>query len=321
MVQYAQFYTNQEAAATVLAHNLPSADFCVFLTQDITAGGAATFYPRAYTSARGAANFTVTDAGHPGLPTRWSAVAVASHSLIDVGPIVDGNTRNATTQVTPFLASKGLSSYRSLHRNVTIPLTQTANTSGAITITHRLNTTNVIVFVSPNYDERDQFGVGIPANLVCYRPAPTTANTITLTVRRQDSAAFQLPTHNALYDVMVVALPAVGHSLLYHGGGDFNAVVPGVARLPSYHVGFENAFILAGGPAQTITHNLAGLVGGMLIGQTELPGILGGGNVPFVANRDLVANVSSSVSCTSLVDGINAMATLTMRGHSRVMGP
>jgi len=324
------------AAQVDQAHNLGTAVFCAFVIQDDTGAGVGPvasnrlFCPQANKTS--ALCRVRNDLGGN---TVASLYACTPHSLIDVGPIVtafDGVGFASTRTAAQTLRSGPGPSCRSLHSNVAF-----VNALGAagddVTVTHNLNTTNVLVFVSPTFDPVDTGGGG---SAMVYLQAVIDANSITLRSRRDAGAVF-LGASPVTYDVMVLAQPGSGaHSAVFPphratvaGGGvaigdlncDYDGANVGRAQLrtptASYWAGYSNVDTIAVGPGgKDVVHNLGGAALMALVGQ-RVTGVQVAA-VPFIVARDQVAGTTLRLGRIAGAGDITDADVLIMRSFSRV---
>jgi len=245
-----------------VAHQLETANYCVFGTQ--RAGKHPRAAPRIYAGVgaqRTAGAFRLYDPDEVllGNTTYVDCFAVSEHSLLDVGPIMTP-TLSATPQTrTATYVRNARRAYRSMHHQVPIVCTP-GNTLGAVTVTHLLKSTDVMVFVFPCSDPWDAGGGGDPGGSLAFWAENATADTVTIRCSRQNPATtFKAVTGgSALIDVMVMTRTSVGHSMpLCPGAGDYdNAEYPTTTHPESYWAAFYNTTLPD--VAAALTHNLLG---------------------------------------------------------------
>lgn len=217
-------------AATGNAHNINNAVHCSFLVQDITPAGAGVIraLPRIFIADAGKAANTdvITDNTAAGAAT-VDVLTVAAHSLIDVGPIVNGNTR-AAADISPWVGATPVRRpMRSLHYNVVFTFTAPA-VSVDVVITHRLGTANTVAFVSPSADPVD---AGAAGDLCNFWTTATAANTTTIRMGLASGGAPVAPT-TVTCDVMILARWGSGlHSRYVR---QHSATVAGAGAVPTY---------------------------------------------------------------------------------------
>lgn len=285
------------AVAGAYDHNMTSAtgDFCCFLIQDTTtAAGTERVLQRAFISAvnKGATQITITDNTAAGACTLDVFICEA-HSLLDIGPVVNGNTRAATAVYSTHTTLKGLTTEvpacRSLHRNVRF--TSAGGVANVdVAVTHRLGTTNVVAFASPLGDMTQLGGEVVR----CFLQATPDANTVTM--RIVCSAGANIDAANYDWDIMVLSRVAVGGVQLalqpysmrpHHVGGlptgawsDDYSGADAARALPAAQVQRQEAAYAAlytnvdGIVAATaaFTHNLGSTTGAMcLVGYSATP--------------------------------------------------
>jgi hypothetical protein len=274
-------------------------EYCVFCIQDTTLAGAARALPRIFcTDANKAAAQALITCSTAAGATAFDALIVAPHTIVDVGPVVNGNTRGATAlynlNYTGPAASNPFSAfgYRSLHRTVTFTVAL-GNPTVDVVVTHRLNNANTVAFVSPSLDPIDSGAVG---DIVKVWQTATAADTITLRMGLGSGGNFVGNT-TVTFDVMVLVRSTVMGSLLtgrehtiggvagaaysddYSGGATLARQV--VGQVASYEALYTNADgIVVGGVA--LTHNMGSATGAMaLIGAVASPGL----GVPVITNN------------------------------------
>ena len=195
-------------------------NYCCFLVQDVTTAGAVQALPRAFVADvdKAATIATMTDATAAGA-LQLDALVVRAYSAIDVGPVFNGNTRTVTLGSGMYnpnghaVANDGIAegntirAYRSLHRAVTFAVAGNATTD--VIITHHLNTTNVVAFVSPSSDPCDSTAVGQLSKVFIQA---TTVDTTTLRCVRDDAGAFGGGAVAITFDVMILARVAVANA-------------------------------------------------------------------------------------------------------------
>lgn len=290
-----------------LTHYLGTDNFCSFITQDITGGDTKRVKPRIWTSAKGATTATVrndTVAGAVGC----SVLTCTAHSILDVGPVVNGALRfNNATDIRRMHSP----SYRSLHRSVKFACVQ-GQQNVSVDVVHQLNTQSVLAFYSPVSDPVDSGDV--TDILRVFTNSVLGNNSIRLTCVPTKGAVFQNNT-DLYMDVMVLARPTVGHSMPYLGGGDYAAGQPALARLPDYAVGYYNvdgvSSVIAG---LDLIHNLNGYARHLLAGYTDNPGLSGA----VIVDRTSTGNETKRTLVTVDEAGsvLNNLHVLVLRDYS-----
>jgi len=281
---YGQIIRNATAAGSPFAHTLTSGagNYCCFLIQDTTTAGAQRALQDAFigTVDKAAAAITINDTTAAGA-CNLDVLLLEAHSIIDVGPVVAGNTRAATNV---YGGGKNRPSYRSLHRAVRF--TSAGGVAFVdVNVAHRLNTTNVVTFASP-------LGTMIQAgeNIRCFQQAVVDVNTVTM--RIVCSAGANIGAGDYDWDIMVLGRTAAGlvdvaHQPLtmrrHRATAGANIGLPSddysgadLARsqtgaIASYASLYQNVdAIVAGGLA--LTHNMGSATGAMaLVGYSATP--------------------------------------------------
>jgi hypothetical protein len=249
--------------ATV-THNLGTATHCTFGVQDITTAGAIRTYPRFWTSTKGADADTITDDTAAGACS-MSFMSVAAHSLIDVGPITAGITR---TVVSPFVTTTNPGA-RSLHTGVVLTLAGNAAATPTVTITHGLQTANVIVIVFPTTSPAITTAGGARPLFVVQNVGAATATTCQIQGQTQDAVVDSTGNPTAVtFDVMVLARKPTnapwsrimrrhGQGTPFVAGDDYGAGDRAqTGALPSYGAMYTNIDDLAVAPGGAYTHNI-----------------------------------------------------------------
>lgn len=198
-------------------------EYCVFLIQDTTAGGAAQALPLAYAADadKAAAQVLVTDDTVDGA-LRLDAVIVAPHSLIDVGPVVNGATRLNTAAGIYSFGTSGVA-YRSLHRNVPITCNN-GDLTGAVNITHRLGTNDVVVFASPSSSPLANSSIGGATRVYKAYMTAAAVGVVTLTMAIDNGGTNAGANATVTWDVMILSRAAV--SLANQASWPFAMKVP-----------------------------------------------------------------------------------------------
>jgi hypothetical protein len=306
-------------ALTTRAHLMGTTDYCVFLTQDITGGGAvldpSTHYvPEANRTASTVQTYcTSATAG-------YDMLLVTPHSMLDVGPIA-GQTRTAAQTFRRNNVYYRRPAYRSLHRNVSFDVgnNESATFSPVAVIpvgvnppdaelgdlTHNLYTDNVAVFASPSVMPMDGTpgfgGVGVK---VFWQPHPTSPLTkVKLYLVRDDGGKWGR-TGPWTFDIMVVSRPSTGHSTVYHD----NRKYTGTPALPPYSVRPDYRAEIRGNMAQAspavLVHNDNRVAATVLFGFTQIESPLGCPQVPYIVSRGASVGVA-----INQVNGPNVTAT------------
>lgn len=314
---YGQISRNQVAGPIAFTNAMTSANYCVFLIQDTTTAGAARALPRIFCTDvnKTTANFTPTDSTAAGA-CNFDALVVEPHTIIDVGPIVNGNARGATALYnlgyTGPAASNVRSSpgYRSLHYNVSFAILL-GNPTVDVVVTHRLNNANTVAFVSPSADPVDSGAVG---DIVKVWQTATTADTTTLRMGLGSGGNFVGNT-TVTFDVMILVRTTVMGSFLTYREHTVGGVVGAafsddysgadaarqvVGQNVSYSALYTNVDgIVAGGVA--LTHNMGSATGAIaLMGYSGTPGL----GVPVITN-----NATSTTTLTIARQGADIANT------------
>ncbi len=301
-----------------VAHNINDATHCAFIIQDVTpAVGVARVLELAFiaeATGKGANTDVLSDVTTAGRVT-MDALIVAQHSLIDVGPIVNGITRTAA-QVSSWVGVTPVRRpMRSLHRNVPFLIANGNATSAAVVVTHLLGTANTVVFCSPSSDPTVLTGAAVPIPMKVSRIA-SAATTVTLQAQTATNVVSTAGVDTTVtFDVMVLARWGFGahsrivrqHSTTFGGGGavplwvdgdDYAAgdrqLTPAQAQgfraNPSYAALYTNVdgiVVAAGGP---FVHNMGSSTSAMAL--VQLTGAVGGGAVGtgYIINNALSVN-------------------------------
>lgn len=191
--------------------------YCVFLTQDTTAAGAAQGLPLAFCADadKAAAQILVTDGTLAGA-LELDALIVAPHSVLDVGPVVNGILRaNALATANDGIYAFGTSgvAYRSLHRNVPITVVNAALT-GTVNVTHRLGTNDVVAFCSPSSSPLANSSVGGATRVYKAFQTASAGGAVTLTMSIDNGGNNAGPDATVTWDVMILARSAVTNAAL-----------------------------------------------------------------------------------------------------------
>lgn len=208
----ARNYVRAGGAGTdaTIPHTVGTAtEYCVFLMQDTTVAGAAQALPLAYAAdaSKGAAQILVTDDTAAGA-LQLDALIVAPHSLIDVGPVVNGATRLNTAAGIYSFGTSGVA-YRSLHRNVPITVNNGA-ANGSVNLTHRLGTNDVVTFVSPSSSPLANSSIGGNVRVYKVNQAASAGGVVQLTMTIDDGGNNAGANATVTWDVMVISRFAVG---------------------------------------------------------------------------------------------------------------
>jgi hypothetical protein len=297
------------AATTVTTHQMGTTDYCAFLTQDLTVWGVLANLPYLSVAdpSRTATQALVVDGSGGGFgPFGHSvdAMFVTAHSMLDVGPVMNGATPETRTINDMYRRNNVYNArpgYRSLHRKVEFLGSNEQHQIGgaheiAVTLTHRLATTNVMVFGTPS---RIPMSVGagpFPVVKMGWRSSVVpNINAIDVYVVRDDGLAFD-QGDVFWFDVMVVSAPAVGHSIVYHGNRSYtNPAFPPIAGAPwsvrpDYRAGYPNAEIT--GVDTIVRHNSNEEAAMLLFGYRTNSGAFGFLGVPYIVDR--APNVNES---------------------------
>jgi hypothetical protein len=303
-------------------------EYCVFLAQDTTSGGAANAIPLAFAgdAGKGAAQILVTDGTNPNA-LRIDAVIVAPHSVIDVGPVVTGATRaNALATAADGIWAFGTSglAYRSLHRTVPITVVNGAPT-GTVNITHRLGTNAVVAFASPSSSPLANSSVG--GNIRAYKVHQTAAagGTVTLTMAIDDAGNNVGADATVTWDVMILARAAVNantplanwpfamtrHTAPATGASsdDYSGADAARALAGSYAALYTNVDLGLG--ANIITHNFGTAADcvALVAHSATAPGT----SVPTISNN---ATSTTTLTLTTVTAGCNDCYVLMLRPYS-----
>jgi len=263
----------------------------------------------------------------------FSTYLTTAYSLIDIGPIVNGETR-AANQVSAY-SRVGRPSYRSLHTNVPIVCTA-GQLEGQVIITHLLQSAQISVYATPITDPFDPaFPYGADDTIRTWYDTPA-AGTVVLHAARSDGAVFAA-TQTMRYDVMVcVREPIAGditpvatilgpHHSVQHPPfgaaaqtGDYGALDRVAAPRPvtpagSYMAQYSNVqFGVA--PGINLAHNLGGVARIVLFGPTVANP---GANYQYVIDRALTANTSSIAEIGGAGFIANRCDVAVLRNYSR----
>jgi hypothetical protein len=288
-----------------VAHEMGTMDYCMFLTQDVTEGGGV--QPRALqfcydidplipaTATRQPYTAPVREL-MPGGDTRVDVMFVTAHSMLDVGPIVMGETRTIADMFRRNYVYNVRPGYRSLHRHVQfLASTQQAQIVGGafeipVTLTHRMATGSLMVFATPSSSPLSVFAPPTsPVVKVGWRQAaPADLNSIVVYAMRDDGLAFG-PQEVYSFDIMVVSRPAVGHSIVYHGNRSYTAPVgpnitgAPVSIRPDYRAGYPSASL--DGFSRVVRHNNTEQAAMLLFGYTTNTPGAGFVGVPYIVDR------------------------------------
>ncbi len=298
------------AAGTAnVAHNINDATHCTFLVQDVTTAGTLRAIPLIFVDeATGkAANTDVVTNNTAAGEVTCSFLVCAQHSWLDVGPIVNGNTR-AAGDVSPFVTATQLPC-RSLHRNVTFTIANGAATSAAVVVTHLMPTANTIAVVSAS--SNPAVGTAGGDRPMVVSTTATAANTLTLQAQTSDNAVNNTGNPVAVtFDVMILARWGSGlHSSIarrhltgagavgddYAAGDRAQTMAAALTSLPSYAALYTNVDGIVAGPGGLVlTHNMGGNAGIVLGGLT---GAVGGGALgTFVIQSRTTTTVAATVA-------------------------
>lgn len=307
--------------ATV-THSINDATHCTFGVQDITVPGALRTWPAFWTSAKAANADTITDDTAAGACT-MSFLAVAAHSLVDVGPVTAGITRTVTSPLAT-LINPGA---RSLHTGVPMLIANAAAASAAVTITHNLQTANVVVIAFPTSSPLVSTVGGNRPMVIVQNLGAATATTCQIQAQTQDAAVSNVGGNfTTTFDIMVLARTAAGgvvvnapwsrvmrpHLLAgvpsddYGAGARAAALRPdGTAVAASYGAIYTNIDDLAVGAGGTIyTHNLGAT--GLVIALFEQTIAVGA-----AYNTVGIVNNATSTTTATLLRG-NELAGVTL---------
>lgn len=299
------------AAGTAnVAHNINNATHCTFLVQDVTTAGTLRAIPLIYVdegTGKAINTDVVTNLTAAGEVT-CSFLVTAGHSILDIGPVVNGITRNAATEVSPFVTATQLPC-RSLHRNVPLVVQNGQATSAAVVVTHRIPTANTIAIVSPTSDPT--VGTAGGGRALVVSTTATAAGTLTIQGQTNDNAANN--TGNPVtvtFDVMILARWGSGlHSGIarrhltgagavgddYAAGDRAQTMAAAGTSLASYAALYTNVDGIVAGPGGlALTHNMGGNAG-ILLGSPT--GAVGGGAMgTFVIQSRTTTTVAATVA-------------------------
>jgi hypothetical protein len=254
------------AGLAAVTHNLGTATHCTFGVQDLTnyGLGAGTFrtLPRFWTSTKGANADAITDDTVAG-GVQASFLCVAAHSLIDVGPITNGITR---TVVSPFVTTTNPGA-RSLHYGVPLTIQNGASASATVTITHGLQTANVIVIAFPTSNPLCATAATNPPMVVVQNVGAATATTCQIQGQTQNAIVTNAGPNTVTFDIMVLARATSNapwsrivrpHLNAGVASDDYGAGArAATGALPSYGAMYTNIDDLAVGAGGTVyTHNI-----------------------------------------------------------------
>lgn len=276
------------AAGTAnVAHNINNATHCTFLVQDVTTAGTLRAIPLAYVdegTGKAINTDVITNLTAAGEVT-CSFLVTAGHSILDIGPVVNGITRNAATEVSPFVTATQLPC-RSLHRNVPLVVQNGQATSAAVVVTHRIPTANTIAIVSPTSDPSIPTAGGARALVVS--TTATAAGTLTIQGQTNDNAVSNAGPTTVTFDVMILARWGSGlHSGIarrhltgagavgddYAAGDRAQTMAAAGTSLASYAALYTNVDTIAASPnGLVLTHNMGGNAGIVLGGLTGAVG-------------------------------------------------
>lgn len=300
-------------------HNIASATHCSFGVQDYTAAGALLTWPLFWTSAKGANADTITDDTAAGA-AQMTFLCVAAHSLVDVGPITAGATR---TVVSPYTTAVNPGA-RSLHTGVQFSIANGAASSVAVTVTHGLQTANVIAIVFPTTSPGVGTAGGVRPMVVVQNVANATATTCELQAQTQDNANNNTGAPVAVtFDVMVLARATTNapwsrvvrpHLLAGALSDDYGAGARAAAgALPSYGAFYTNIDDIAVPVGTVYTHNIGS--GTLLVALFEQTVAVGAAK-----NSLAVSNRATSTTTCTLVRG-NELAAATLNARVAMFRP
>lgn len=284
---YGAIFRNATAAGGALAHTMLGGvgGYCTYLIQDVTTAGAQQPLQRLFvaTADKLAATVAVTDNTVAGA-CNVDLLLLEGHSAVDVGPVA-GATRAAAAIYGGIIRT---SSCRSLHADVRFT-SPGAVANVDVTVTHLLNSTNVVAFASPTSDMDNAVGGGI---VRCFLQATPTADTVTM--RIVASAGANIDAGNYDWDIVIMKRTAVGladiapqpYTMTPHRAtAGANIGLPSddysgadVARATANVFGRDNTAalytnvdaIVAGG--LVMTHNMGAVAGAMcLVGHAATP--------------------------------------------------
>ena len=296
-------------------HNIGSATHCAFGVQDYTTVGALRTWPAFWTSAKGVNADTITDdtaAGACGL----SFLCCSAHSLVDVGPITAGITRTAG-DVSPFVTTVNPGA-RSLHTGVPMLIANAAASSATVTITHGLQTANVIVIAFPTSSPLVSTAGGNRPMVVVQNLAAATATTCQIQAQTQDNAVSNVGVDfTTTFDIMVLARPVTNapwsrvmrrHLLAGVASDDYGAgALAATGALASYGAMYTNIDDIAVPAGTVYTHNIGSST--LLVALFEQTVAVGAAkNTLAVLNR-----ATSTTTCTLARGNELAAATLNAR--------
>jgi hypothetical protein len=299
-------------------------EYCVFLTQDTTGGGAANAIPLAFAGDAGKGAVDTGDR-HASVanPIRIDAVIVAPHSAIDVGPVVNSATRaNVLATTTDGIYSFGTSgvAYRSLHRSVPITCVNGAP-HGHVNVTHRLGTDNVVCFASPTSDPLANSTVGGATRVYKVFQTASAAGVVELTMSIDNAGNNAGGDATVTWDVMVLARAVVAAANVatwpyamgvpqIPGGALSDDYVAGARGTGSgYAVLYTNVDLALG--ANNLSHvmNTATDVVALVGHSATDPGVC----VPTISNN---ATSTTALTLTTITAGCNDCYVLVLRPYS-----
>jgi hypothetical protein len=313
-----------------VAHNINNATHCTFLTQDITTAGTVRLLPLIYVDeATGkAANTDVVTSATVAGEVTCSFLVTAGHSILDIGPVVNGITRNAATEVSPFVTATQLPC-RSLHRNVPLVIPTAAATSAAVVVTHRIPTANTIAIVSATSDPTVSTAGGNRPMVVS--TTATAAGTLTLQAQTQDNAVSNAGVDTTVtFDVMILARWGSGlHSGIarrhltgagangddYAAGDRAQTMAAAGTSLASYAALYTNVDGVVVAPGLAVTHNMGGNAGIVLGGLT---GAVGAGALGTVLTLSRTTTTVAATLGRADAD-VNNAAVVALRDRKSVV--
>jgi hypothetical protein len=328
--------TGGAGTTATLTHNMANATHCVFGSQDITnyGGGAGTVrtFPLFWTTTKNANTTVITDDTAAGA-CNMTFLCTSGHSLIDIGPIVTGVASQTRTvaNVSPFVTTIKPAA-RSLHASVTFTIANGAAASAAVTITHLLQTANVIAIVFPTTSPGVTTAGGVRPAFVVQNLGAATATTCQLQAQTQDAAVSTAGVDTVItYDVMVLARPTTNAPWSRHlrphltaggvagddyGAGDRQLATNrdlSVAAYPSYGAMYTNIDDLAVGPGAAYTHNM---------GSAALVCVLFEQTIAVAAAYNVLYVINSATSATTatLARG-NELAGVTLNARAVFFRP
>jgi hypothetical protein len=337
-IQQSLYNVGPFAPLATRPHLMGTTDYCVFMTQDITGGGAVEALPTAYCLE---ANRTASSA------QVWCASATAGydmllvtpHSMLDVGPIT-GQTRTAAQTFRRTNVYYRRPAYRSLHRNVSFDVGNVEDTTFNPVfvcpvgvnppdaelgdLTHNLYTDNVAVFATPSVMPMDGTpGFGGVAVKVFWQPHPTSPLTkVKLYLVRDDGGRWS-KTGPWTFDIMVVSRPSTGHSTVYHNNRSYTGTpaLPPVSVRPDYRAQIRSNMVPS--TPTNLVHNDNRVASMVLFGFTQIETPLGCPAVPYIQSRGAGGTILST-AVVNQVNGPNLTATnvdkLVISPHSIFTG-